>query len=132
MVGFYGLSTIVYNLISNPVSTYISNIYDLVWFVGISTIVGYLMPNPVSTYIWSIYYLVWFYDLSTIVDNLMPNPFSTYIFTIYDSKCLLLITLLNEPELILFHTEERGRKYYLRIVFPQSLFPAIKMLFKNT
>ena len=39
----------------NPVYTYISNIYDLVWFglvwfYGISTIVGYLMPNPLYTY----------------------------------------------------------------------------------
>ena len=30
-----------------------------VWFGGISTIVGYLMPNPLYTYISNIYDLVW-------------------------------------------------------------------------
>ena len=32
----------------------------MVWFYGISTIVGYLMPNPLYTYISNIYDLVWF------------------------------------------------------------------------
>ena len=32
----------------------------LVWFYDISTIVGYLMPNPLCTYISNIYDLVWF------------------------------------------------------------------------
>ena len=31
LVGFYGISTIVGYLIPNPLYTYISNIYDLVW-----------------------------------------------------------------------------------------------------
>ena len=45
----------------NPLYTYISNRYDLVWlgFYGISTIVGYLMSNPLYTYILNIYDLVW-------------------------------------------------------------------------
>ena len=30
-VGFYGISTIVGYLMPNPLDTYISNIYDLVW-----------------------------------------------------------------------------------------------------
>ena len=34
--------------------------FGLVWFYGISTIVGYLMPNSFSTYILNIYDLVWF------------------------------------------------------------------------
>ena len=34
--------------------------FDLVWFYGISTIVGYLMPNPLFTYVSNIYGLVWF------------------------------------------------------------------------
>ena len=29
--------------------------FDLVWFYGLSTIVGYLMSNPVYTYILNIY-----------------------------------------------------------------------------
>ena len=44
---------------SNPLYTYILNIYDLVWFYGISTIVGHIMPNPVDTNIVNIYDLVW-------------------------------------------------------------------------
>ena len=32
LVGFYGISTIVGYLMPNPLYTYISNIYDLVWF----------------------------------------------------------------------------------------------------
>ena len=31
LVGFYGISTLVGYLMSNPLSKYISNIYDLVW-----------------------------------------------------------------------------------------------------
>ena len=48
----------------NPLYTYISNIYDLIWFVlawfkGISTTVGYLMPNLLYSYILNIYDLFW-------------------------------------------------------------------------
>ena len=50
-LGFYGISTIVGYLIPNPLYTYVSNIYDLVWFYDISTIVGYLMTNLLYTYI---------------------------------------------------------------------------------
>ena len=55
-----GISTIVGYLMTNPLYTYISNIYDLVQlaFMGISTIVGYLMTNPLYTYILNIYDLV--------------------------------------------------------------------------
>ena len=35
-------------------------IYSLVWFYGILTIVAYLMSNPLYTYILNIYHLVWF------------------------------------------------------------------------
>ena len=34
--------------------------FGLVWFYGISTIEGYSMPNPLLTYISNIYDLVWF------------------------------------------------------------------------
>ena len=62
LVGFYGISTIVGYLMSNPLYTYKLNIYDLVGlgFYGISTIVGYLMPNTLYTYILNIYGLVGF------------------------------------------------------------------------
>ena len=33
--------------------------FVLVWFYGTSTIVGYLMSNPLYTYILNIYDLVW-------------------------------------------------------------------------
>ena len=61
-VGFYGLSTIVGYLMTNPLDTYILIINDLVWFgfYGISTIVDYLMSNPLYTYILDIYDLLWF------------------------------------------------------------------------
>ena len=45
---------------SNPLYTYILNIYGLVGFYGISAIVGYLIPNPFYTYIANIYDLDWF------------------------------------------------------------------------
>ena len=56
----------------------------LVWFYGISTIIGYLMPNPLYTYISNIYDLVWFglvwfYGISTIIGYLMPYPLYIYI-----------------------------------------------------
>ena len=86
MVGFYGITTIVDYLIPNPLYTYISNIYDLVWvgFYCISTIVGYLISNPLYTYISNIYDLVWvgFYCISTIVGYLISNPLYTYIYQI--------------------------------------------------
>ena len=44
---FYGMSTIVGYLMSDPLYTYIYIKYiwfGLVWFYGISTIVGYSMP----------------------------------------------------------------------------------------
>ena len=61
--GFYGISTIVGYLMSNPFYTHISNIYDLAWlglvgFHDILTIVGHLIPNPLYTYISNIYDLV--------------------------------------------------------------------------
>ena len=34
--------------------------FDVAGFYGISTIVGYLMPNPLNTYISNIYDLMWF------------------------------------------------------------------------
>ena len=64
-------------------------LFALVWSDGISTLVGYLMPNPLYTYISNIYDLVWFglvwfYGKSTIVGYLMPNPLYTYMLNIYD------------------------------------------------
>ncbi len=43
--------------------------------------------------------LVWFYSISTLVGYLMPNPVYRYIYMIHDH--ILLITFLNEPELII-------------------------------
>ena len=33
--------------------------FGLVWFYGTSTIVGYLMSNPLYTYVLNMYDLVW-------------------------------------------------------------------------
>ena len=41
-----------------PLYTYMLNIYGLIWFYGISTILCNLMPDHVYTYILNIYDLV--------------------------------------------------------------------------
>ena len=48
--------------------------------------------------------LVWFYGILTLIGYLMPNLFHTYILQIGFLKHILLITFLNEPELIFLHT----------------------------
>ena len=59
----YGVTNNVGYSISNPVYSYILNIYDLVWRgYGISTIVGYLMPTPVYTHILNMHILTHFID----------------------------------------------------------------------
>ena len=60
----------------------------MVWFYGISTVVGDLMPNPLYTNILNIYDLVWFYGITTVVGYLIPNPLYTNILNIYDLFCL--------------------------------------------
>ena len=46
--------------------------------------------------------LAWFSGISTIVGYLKSNPFYTYILNMI-SKHILMITFLNEPELIFWH-----------------------------
>ena len=54
-------------------------------------------------YIW--FGLVGFSGISTIVGYSMPNPLNVYILSIHmNCKHILLITFLNEPELIFLHT----------------------------
>ena len=55
---FNGCTKKVWKIIEG--SSYILNVYDLVWFgfTGISTIVGYLMPNPFYEYLLNVYDLV--------------------------------------------------------------------------
>ena len=50
-------------------------------------------------YIW--FGLAWFYGISTIIGYFMPNPIYTYILNIWFVN-ILLMTILNEPELIFF------------------------------
>ena len=53
---------------------------------------------------------LWFYGISTIVGYLMLNPVYTYMIC----KHILLITFLNEPELIFFCTQlDRNTLHYL-------------------
>ena len=119
LVWFYGISTIVGYLITNPfyiciykicmiwfgwvlwhinhcrlfnakssLYKYIKYIvFGLVGFYGISTIVGYLITNPIYIYIY-IYIYIWFglvgfYGISTIVGYSMPNPLYTYILNLW-------------------------------------------------
>ena len=71
-VWLVGLSTLVGYLMRNPLYTYISNIYDLVWFGLVLWHINHcLLFNAKSSlyiyikYIW--FGLVWFYGISTIV-----------------------------------------------------------------
>ena len=83
-VGFYGISTIVGYLMPNPLYTYISNIYDLVWLGFLWHINDCRLFNSKSSlyiyikYIW--FGLVGFYGISTIVGYLMPNHLYIYIY----------------------------------------------------
>ena len=54
MVGFYGISTIVGYLMSNPVYAYKLG-FGWVGVYGISILVGYLLPNLLHTYTLNIY-----------------------------------------------------------------------------
>ena len=78
--------------------------FGLIGFYGISTIVGYLIPNPLYTYILDIYDLVW-------LGFMAYQPFRViscqilfiHVYQIHMiCKQILLITFLNEPELIFF------------------------------
>ena len=60
LLWFYGISTMVGNLMLNPLHKYISNINDLVEFYVISAMVGYLMPNTLNKHMLNIYDLVRF------------------------------------------------------------------------
>ena len=58
--------------------------------------------SSLYTYIkYIVFGFVGFYGISTIVGYLMPNPLYTYKSNIYwISEHILLITFLNEPEII--------------------------------
>ena len=73
----------------NPLYTYISNIYDLVWLGWVLWHINHcrLFNAKSSLYIYIKYIrfgLVGFYGISTIVGYLMPNPYYTYILNILD------------------------------------------------
>ena len=86
LVRFYGVSTVVGYLMSNPLYTYILNIYDVAW-LGLWRINHCWLFNVKSTlyiyikYIWFV--LVRFYGISTIVGYLMSNPLYTYILNLW-------------------------------------------------
>ena len=65
------------------------------------------MPQGFLFHSW----LVGFYGILTIVGYLMPKS-SLYILNIW-FEYILLITFLNEPELISFCTQLNGFKYFL-------------------
>ena len=108
-VGFYGISTIVGYLMPNPLDTYLFNIKILrrIWLGWVLWHINHCWLFNAKSYLY-IYIkyigfgLVGFYDISTIVIYLIPNPAYTYINIFVN---ILLITFLNEPELIFFlHT----------------------------
>ena len=84
MVWFYGISTTEGYLMPNPLSTYISNIKDLVWFSLVLWHVNhYRLFNAKSSFCIYIKYLgfvlVWFYGLFNA-----NSSFYIYISNIYD------------------------------------------------
>ena len=106
---FYGISNLMGYSMSNPLYSYILNIYDLVWLGFMEKINHYRLFNAKSSLyilnirfglvLWHInhcrlfnaksysyiyiqyigFVLVEFYGISSIVGCLMPNPFHTYI-----------------------------------------------------
>ena len=72
MVAFYSISTIVSDLMPNPLNTNILNIYDL---VGLCSLFN--AKSSLNIYISNIYDLVLlgFFCILTIVGYLMPNLF---------------------------------------------------------
>ena len=87
LVGFYGISTIVGYLMTNPLYTYILNIYDLISLVLWHINHCWLFNAKSFLYIYIEY--IWFdffgfYGILTIVGYLMPNHLYTYILYIYD------------------------------------------------
>ena len=109
LVGFDGISTIAGYLMPNSLYTYILNIYGLVWFYGISTSVGYLILNPLYTYIYWIYF-IWFGCILWHINHcrlfnakfLFIHIYQIYIYIYIYIICkhILLITFLNEPEIL--------------------------------
>ena len=88
LVGFYGISTIGSYLIPNPLYTYISNIYGLVWFGWVLWYINHWrLFNTKSPLIIHIKYIwlgwVGFYGISTSGGYLIPNPLYIYILNIY-------------------------------------------------
>ena len=59
-------------------------LFGLIWFYGISTIVGYLMSNPLYTYILSTYDLVWFDFMA--YQLLFNAESSSYVYIKYHLK----------------------------------------------
>ena len=96
LVGLYVISTIVCDLMPNPLYTYILNIYDLVWlgFMVYSTHCWLFDAKSGShiyiKYLW--FGLVGFYGIPNIVFFFILNPLYTYILNIYDLVWLGFMT----------------------------------------
>ena len=103
LFGFYGIPTIVGYLMPNPLYTCILDIWFVLFgFYDISTIVGYLMLNSLFTYMYWIY-MIWCGWVLLHVNHyrLFNAKSSLYIYAKYMiCQQILLITFLNEPELI--------------------------------
>ena len=81
-------------------------------FYGISTILVYLMSNPFHTYILNIYDLVWLCFMAYHHCRIFNAKSSLYIYIKYMiSQHILEITFLNEPELI-FCTQLNGFTFF--------------------
>ena len=95
LVGFYGISTIVGYLMSNPLYTYILNVcFGLVGSYDTSTTVGYLMLNPVFTYIWFV---------NTFCRYVQLNDQTVLFQTIQFSLSHLFVHSLNVKQFCLTH-----------------------------
>ena len=83
---FYGISTLKGYLISNPLYSHISNIYDLLsfslWYINHCRLFN--AKSSLCIYWICMIWFGWVYDIPTTVGYLMPNSLYTYILNIYN------------------------------------------------
>ena len=118
LVWFYDILTIVGYLMSNPLYTYILNIYDLIlWHINHCRLFNAKSFLYIWIYIWFV--LVGFYGISTIEGYLMPNPLSLSL-SIYLSIYLYIYIKYIWFVLVEFYGISTIVGYLIRIISSMS------------